>query len=107
MVGSDTCSTRVLNEITPSRNSSGSDFTSVRAASRAALSRSGLTSVACIEPDVSCTSITVPWRCSTAIVRSGRPSAIPSAASESSASSAGRCRPRARPATLASTSTAG
>ena len=45
----------------------------MRAASRAALSRSGLTSVACIEPEVSCTSITVPWRCSTAIVRSGPP----------------------------------
>jgi hypothetical protein len=107
VVGSESCSTLVLNEMTPSRNSSGSEWTSVRAASRAALSRSGLTSVACIEPDVSCTSITVPCRCSTATVRSGRASAMPSAASASTASSAGRCRPRALPATPASTSRAG
>jgi hypothetical protein len=107
VVGSDTCSTRVLKLITPSRNSSGSELTSVRAASRAALKRSGATSVACMEPDVSCTSMTVPWRCSTATVRSGRASASPSAASASTASSAGTCRPRAFPATPASTSTAG
>ena len=93
--------------MTPSRNSSGTELISVRAASRAALSRSGLTSVACIEPEVSWTSMTVPWRCSTATVRSGRASEIASAASAASASTAGMCRPRALPATPASTSTAG
>ena len=80
---------------------------SVRAASRAAVTRSGRTSVAFIETDVSCTSITVPCRCSTATVRSGRATARPSAASDANARAAGTWRPQARPATPASTSTAG
>ena len=55
VVGATTCSAREPNLISPSRKSSGTWRVSVRAASRAAVRRSGRTSLASIEPDVSVT----------------------------------------------------
>jgi hypothetical protein len=107
VLGSESCSAAVLKETRPRRNSSGSVRLSARAAVRAAVTRSGRTSVAFIDNEVSCTSMTVPCRCSTATVRSGRAIASASTARAASASAAGMWRPQARPATVASTSTAG
>ena len=90
----------------PSRKSRGSLSASARPASLAAVRRSGLTSVANIEPEVSVTITTIACRCSAATVRSGRASAISSAISASRASSAGMWRVQpTRAATEASTST--
>ena len=105
VVGATIDSATLLNVTSPRLNSSGSFLVSARAASWAAARRVGATSVASIEPDVSVTMITAPWRCGAATVRSGRPSAISSASSASIAKAAGMCRPHDRPATAASTST--
>ena len=105
VVGSTTCSAREPNLISPSRKSSGTCLVSVRAASRAAVSRSGRTSLASIEPEVSVTMITVASSRLAATVRSGRASATSSAANASSASSAGRWRSGLAFATEASRST--
>ena len=80
VVGSTTCSAREPNLISPSRKSSGTWRVSVRAASRAAVRRSGRTSLASIEPDVSVTMITVASSRLAATVRSGRAIATSSAA---------------------------
>jgi hypothetical protein len=106
VVGSTSCEAAVPKPTRPSRKSRGSLSASARPATLAAVSRSGWTSFASIDPDVSVTITTVACRCSAATVRSGRPSATSSAASASSASAAGRWRAQpTRPATLASTST--
>jgi hypothetical protein len=106
VVGSTSCDGVVPKLTRPSRKSRGSLFASARAASLAAVMRSGATSFAFIEPDMSVTITTVAARCSAATVRSGRPSATSSDASASSASAAGMWRAQpARLATLASTST--
>ena len=105
VVGATTCSAREPNLISPSRKSSGTWRVSVRAASRAAVRRSGRTSLASIEPDVSVTMITVASSRLAATVRSGRAIATSSAASASSASSAGRWRSLLAVATEARMST--
>ena len=79
------------------------------AAAFAAVSRSGATSVAFIEPDVSVTSITDAFSTGTATVASGRASAVISPASARHSSAGGiarRARP-VRPATAASVAVAG
>ena len=104
MVGATSDSAALLNVTSPRLNSSGSFLVSARAAPCAAARRVGATSVASIEPEVSVTMITAPWRCGAATVRSGRPSAISNAVRASSANAAGMCRPHDRPATAARTS---
>ena len=105
VVGSSTCSAVLPNLTSPSRKSSGTWRESVRAASRAATSRSGRTSLASIEPDVSVTiTIVASLRCA-ATVRSGRASATSSAPTASSASSAGTWRSQFAPAAAARMST--
>jgi hypothetical protein len=73
----------------PSRNASGSSSVSRRPARTAALRRSGSTSVAFMEPEMSVIIITVAARWGAATVRCGRASATMSAVS---AGSGGRCR---------------
>ena len=58
----------------------------------AAVSRSGSTSLAFIEPETSVTIMTVAARCGAATVRCGRASAMTSAASASSTNTGGRWR---------------
>jgi hypothetical protein len=89
-VGGDSTSAQSANVTRPSRNGSGSSSVSRRAASTAAVRRSGCTSFAFIEPETSVTIITVAARCGAATVRCGRASAITSVASASRMSSGGR-----------------
>jgi hypothetical protein len=105
VVGSSTCSAVEPNLTRPTRKSSGTLATNVSAAALAAVSRSGWTSLASIEPEVSVTSTMLASRRCAATVRSGRAIAISSAASASSASSAGRWRVQRERATPASSST--
>ena len=70
----------------------GTFSVSVFAASTAADSRSGATSVAFIEPEMSVTITTFAARWGAATVRCGRARATTSVASASSSSSGGRCR---------------
>ena len=92
MVGATRCSAKSENVIRPSRNVGGTFSVSVLAAATAALSRSGWTSVAFIEPEMSVTITTLAARCGAATVRCGRASATISAVSASSSSSGGRWR---------------
>ena len=79
------------------------------AAAFAAVRRSGATSVAFIEPDVSVTSITDAFSTGTAMVASGRASAVirPASARHSSAGGIARRARPVRPATAASVAVAG
>ena len=76
MVGGAWICAKSANVTMPSRNVSGSSSVSRRAALTAAVSRSGSTSSAFIEPEMSVTMITVAARCGAATVRCGRASAI-------------------------------
>lgn len=76
----------------PDSDRSGSPVTKLEAASFAAASRVGGTSVAIIEPETSIASTTLASSRGTAIVVSGRASATSSAARAASAKNGGRCR---------------
>ena len=103
MVGATIDWAELLNVTSPRLNCSGTFLVSARAAVCAAARRVGATSVASIEPDVSVTITTEPWRCGAATVRSGRLRANSSVPSASRAKAAGTWRPQERPATVAST----
>ena len=92
VVGGAWMSASSANVTRPSRKFSGRSSVSLRAALTAADRRSGSTSSAFIEPEVSVTIITVAARCGAATVRCGRASATTRAASAPSTSSGGRCR---------------
>ena len=92
MVGGAWICAKSANVTMPSRNVSGSSSVSRRAALTAAVSRSGSTSLAFIEPEMSVTITTVAARCGAATVRCGRASAITSVASASRISSGGMWR---------------
>ncbi len=92
VVGGACTSGKSANVTSPRRYCSGSSSVSREAARTAAVRRSGSTSVAFIEPEMSVTIITVAARCGDATVRCGRASATTSAPSASSRSSGGRWR---------------
>ena len=72
-----------LKAMTPRRTPRGTPRVKVTAAARAAASREGRTSVACIEPETSVTSMIVAFSTGTAIVVRGRAAATTRIASTS------------------------
>ena len=89
--GCSTCAVS-LNETAPTRSASGASSRKLFAAWRAADSRSGATSVAVIERDVSVTSTTEACSTGTATVVSGRASASTSPATDSASRADGTWR---------------
>jgi hypothetical protein len=85
---------RVANVTTPTRKESGIWSRKRRAASWAAWSRDGFTSVAVIERETSTTSITVASSRATDSVACGRATPTSSATTATSRTAAGRCRNR-------------
>jgi hypothetical protein len=89
--GTSSCAT-FENETSPSLNFSGRRLVNPLAALRAASSRFGVTSVACMEPEESVVSMTVASSRATSTSMCGRAIAITSAASASRKSTGGRWR---------------
>ena len=92
VVGSWTTSVRWSNTIPPTRTFAGTRARNASPAARAAASREGATSVACIEPEWSIASTIAACSAGTACVTCGRASATTSPAIASPASTSGAWR---------------